>query len=177
MLDNPPGQVPNRSVSAADFRRVAGCFATGVVVVTTRLDDADHAMTANSFTSLSLDPLLVLVCVDRATRFHEAITSAPDWGLSILDAAAQPTAAWLATRGRPLADQLARTPHTRGPHTGAALLTTALATLECRTAAVHPGGDHSIIVGSVLAATLAPEPPDPLVFYRGAYHQLGRPLQ
>lgn len=154
------------------FRRAAGRFATGVCVVTTRADGLDHAMTANAFTSVSLDPLLVLVCVETDARFHDAITAAGGWGVSVLAESARGTADWLATRGRPLHGQLDRVAHHAGPLTGAALLDGSLATLECRTQAVHPGGDHSIVVGQVLGVALGDDGGSPLVYHRSAYRRL-----
>ena len=86
-----------------EFREAVSRFATGITVVTCVVDGVDHAMTANAFASVSLDPLLVLVCVERESRFHEAIAATHAWGVSILPADAEPTARWLATKGRPLA--------------------------------------------------------------------------
>jgi flavin reductase (DIM6/NTAB) family NADH-FMN oxidoreductase RutF len=157
---------------AASFRRAIGRFATGVCVVTAVDGGVDHAMTANAFTSVSLEPLLVLVCVETEARFHDAITGAGLWAVSILDAGARPTAAWLATRGRPLHGQLDLVPHRRGPVTGAALLEQASAWLECRTQAVHPGGDHSIVVGEVVGIELGPQDGGALVYHRSAYTHL-----
>jgi flavin reductase len=151
------------------FRAALGRFATGVTVVTTRLDSVDHAMTANAVCSVSLDPLLVLVCVEQEARFHDAILATGFWGVSILEDTARPAAEWFATRGRPLHGQLDRFPHTAGTVTGAALLDAALATLECRTTAVHPGGDHSIVVGEVLGVGVPRPQGRPLLWYRGRY--------
>ena len=75
-------------------------------------------MTANAVTSVSLEPMLVLVCVELEARFHDAILEAGVWGVSILAAPARPAADWLATRGRPLHGQLDRIAHTHGPQTG-----------------------------------------------------------
>jgi flavin reductase (DIM6/NTAB) family NADH-FMN oxidoreductase RutF len=154
------------------FRRAISRFATGVAVLTTRTRDLDHAMTANALTSVSLEPLLLLVCVEREARFHDAVLDAGIWGLSVLSASDRPGADWLATRGRPLHAQLGLIPHHRGPQTGVALLDGALSTFECRTTAVHPGGDHSIVVGEVVSVTTAPHPGEALVYYRGRYGTL-----
>jgi flavin reductase (DIM6/NTAB) family NADH-FMN oxidoreductase RutF len=155
------------------FRRVVGRFATGVTVVTTRADGLDHAMTASAFTSVSLEPVLVLVCVEKEARFHDAVTAAGTWAVSVLSEFGRPASQWFATRGRPLHGQLDRYPHHRGPVTGSVLLDDALATLECRTYGIHDGGDHSIVVGEVLfVGTPRPES-RPLVYYRGRYHTLG----
>lgn len=154
---------------AGTFRRAVGRFPTGVCVVTAREGGLDHAMTANAFTSVSLDPPLVLVCVEADARFHDAVVDAGAWAVSVLDASARPVADWLATRGRPLHGQLDRVPFRRGPRTGAALVEQATAWLECRTVAIHPGGDHSIVVGEVLTAQVGPDDAGTLVYHRSAY--------
>ena len=159
-------------VDVGVFRRAMGRFATGVTVVTTLERGVDHAMTANAFASVSLDPLLVLVCVEQEARFHDAVQAAGVWSVSILDGSARAVAAWLATRGRPLHGQLDRVPHHRGLQTGTALLDQSLATMECRTTALHAGGDHTIVVGEVLAAELPEREGAALVYYRGAYGRL-----
>jgi flavin reductase (DIM6/NTAB) family NADH-FMN oxidoreductase RutF len=160
----------------AAFRRAVGRFATGVCVVTAvepgRRTPLDHAMTANAFTSVSIDPLLVLVCVETDARFHDAVLDAGQWAVSVLDATARPVADWLATRGRPLHGQLDRVPFHRGPVTGAALLDQAVAWLECRTYAVHPGGDHSIVVGEVVGVELGNDAKGALLYHRSSYGHL-----
>ncbi|MEO8518614.1 MAG: flavin reductase family protein [Dermatophilaceae bacterium] len=163
------------SQTAADidlFRRAMGRFATGVTVLTTRIGDHDHAMTASALTSVSLEPLLVLVCVEREARFHDAVVEAGVWGVSVLSSQDRPAADWLATRGRPLHGQLDRIAHHFGTETGVALLDGALSSFECRTVAVHPGGDHSIVVGEVVSVTSATHPGDALLYYRGRYVNL-----
>lgn len=154
------------------FRGAVGRFPTGVTIVTAHAAGVDHAMTANAFTSVSLDPLLVLVCVEQEARFHDAISTAEGWGVSILDDSARSVSEWFAMRGRPLHGQLDRVPHSRGVHTGAALLDAALATLECRTTAVHPAGDHSIVVGRVVGLDVPRPHARPLLWYRGRYTAL-----
>jgi flavin reductase len=154
------------------FRRAMGRFATGVTMLTTRTRDVDHAMTASALTSVSLEPLLLLVCIEREGRFHDAVLDAGIWGISVLSGPDRPGADWLATRGRPLHGQLDRIPHHHGPQTGVALLNDALSTFECRTTAVHPAGDHSIVVGMVVAVTSAAHSGEALVYYRGRYETL-----
>ena len=158
--------------SAADFRKVMAAYATGVVVVTVCVDGEDHAMTANSFTSVSLDPPLVLICVDRRTRFYQAISSQQSWAVSILGGRSRDAASWFATRGRPLRGQFSGYRTTRGQASGALLLDDALGRLECRTEAVHPGGDHDILVGRVLSLDLtddSDEAASPLIYYRHGF--------
>lgn len=157
-------------LDAEGFRSVAGRYATGVVAVTTVLDGIDHVMTANSFTSVSLDPLLALFCVSNEARFGPAVRASGAWGISILAQDAQSAAAWFAKRGRPLPDQLDSVDHHRGV-TGAALLNQALGWLECTTVAVHPAGDHHVIIGQVCRLAMAPRPAEPLVYWTGRYHR------
>jgi flavin reductase (DIM6/NTAB) family NADH-FMN oxidoreductase RutF len=160
-------------VDQDSFRQAAGQFAGGIVVVTT---SAGHAMTVSAFTSVSLEPPLVLFGAEKVARFHDAVLAAGSWAVSVLGEDAEKTARWLATRGRPLDGQLDGVAHHPGPVTGAPLLDGALATLECRTAAVHDGGDHSIIVGEVVAvaAPASSSGAGPLVHYAGAYRRLPR---
>ena len=158
---------------AERFRRAVSRYATGIAIVTTVTDGTDHAMTANSFTSVSLDPLLALVCVERDSRFDAAISATSAWGVSILPADAEATSRWFATKGRPLEGQLDRTPHRRSPG-GVAWIEGALATLECRTFDVHRAGDHDIVVGNVVALE-TPEAgdADPLLYFRRRYCSVG----
>lgn len=155
-------------VTATQLRHAMGCFATGIAVVTTVADGHDHAMTANSLTSVSLEPPLVLVCVEKDTGWHDSVMEAGVWGVSFLAASGRPTAAWLSTGGRPLLGQLAQVAHHRG-ELGVALLDGALATLECRTEAMHDAGDHTIVVGAVVSTRVADHPDDPLIYYRSRY--------
>lgn len=156
-----------------DFRRAMARFATGVCVVTTVSQGHDYAMTVSSFTSVSLDPLLVLVCLDVEARLTEAVAQSGVWGVSVLPESERATASWLATRGRPLQGQLDRVPLLRGPVTGVPLLAGALSTLECSTASVHPGGDHDIVVGAVLSVGSPDAGAAPLVWFRGGFAGLG----
>lgn len=180
-----PGAQPAAPDAGADaappvdpdrFRRAVGRFATGVCVVTSRLGRHDHAMTANAFMSVSLEPLLVVVSIAEDTRFLEAVVDTGTWGVSVLAEAQRPAARWLATPGRPVVDQLAQVPHRRGAVTGVALLAGALAAMECRTRQVHPAGDHHLVVGEVVGLQLGEEAGPPLVYHQGVYRQLaGRP--
>ena len=167
-----PQRPPSSQVDEALYRRAFGRFATGICVLSTRSDGIDHAMTINTLTSVSLEPLLVLVCVEIEARFHDAVIDAGVWGISVLPASARPAAAWLATRGRPLHGQLDRIPHAAGERTGVALLDGALATLECRTTAAYPGGDHTILVGEVVGAAVPAESEPALLYHRGTYRRL-----
>jgi flavin reductase (DIM6/NTAB) family NADH-FMN oxidoreductase RutF len=161
------------NVDGNDFRRVAGQFATGIAVVTATIDGIGHAMTVTAFTSVSLDPLLVLFCAEKIARFHDAVLDAGRWAVSVLDEESEKTARWLATRGRPLDGQLNTIRHHPGAQTGAPILDDALAAIECRTTAVHDGGDHSIVVGEVIGVSEPRPGGRPLLYYGSAYRRLG----
>ena len=156
-------------VDAANFRAAMGRFPTGVCVLTTLSDGSDHAMTADTLTSVSLDPLLILVCVQRGTRFREAVLASGSFAVSVLAADQEELSVWFATRGRPLAEQLAKAPHHRGNHTGAALLDGALAHLECTTSTTVEAGDHTIVIAQVESIGLAGPDRPALVHHRGSY--------
>jgi len=163
------------AVDQAAFRGALSRFASGVTVVSTVLDGVDHLMTASAFTSVSLDPPQVLVCSHRSSRFHDAVLDSSLWGVSILSEAGMSASAWFAHRGRPLEEQLTGIAFHRGESTGAALLDDSLAWLECRTSAVHDGGDHTILVGDVIgAAVRGDEIDDPLLYYRSHYGTMVR---
>jgi flavin reductase (DIM6/NTAB) family NADH-FMN oxidoreductase RutF len=151
-----------------DFRALLARHASGVVVVTTVVDGADHAMTANSFTSVSLRPPLVLFCVQKDSRFHAAIGSAPTWVVNVLSAAQAPAARWFAERGRPLAGQMEVVEYDRDPD-GIARLRDALGYLRCTTEARHDAGDHTIVVGQVRGVDVG-VPGPPLIYHD---HRLG----
>jgi flavin reductase len=154
------------------FREGLSHFASGVTVVTTLQGGVDHAMTANAFTSVSLDPPLVLVCVEKSARFHQAVALSRYWGASVLAGPQVDIARWLATRGRPLEGQLEQIPHHRGEHTGAALLEAALCRVECRTWEMYDGGDHTIVVGEVVGVDVGDPTEDALMYFRSEFGRL-----
>lgn len=158
-------------VAPDELRRAMRQLPTGVAVVTCVADGVDHAMTASAFTSVSLEPPLVLVCVRRTSRFHAALARATYWGVSFLAEDGEAASRWFAQSGRPLAGQLEHFEHTRGP-TGVALLGCALAHLECRTTDVFEGGDHDVVLGEVVLARTLPGP-RPLLHWDGGYWRLG----
>jgi len=156
------------------FRNALGCFPTGVAVVTAArsggLQDerAPMGITVNSFASVSLDPPLVLWCVDRRSDRFETFTTAPGFTISILDAAHRGVSARLARPRAHRLDGIALLPTELGPPA----LAEALAVFECGRECVHPGGDHVIIVGRVLRFSHRAAGA-PLVFFRGGYGTVG----
>ena len=160
------------AVDPQAFRRTASRFASGIVVVTTSLDGVSHAMTVTAFAAVSLDPVRVLFCAEKIARFHDAVLATGTWAVSMLTEDGEKTARWLATRGRPLAGQLDAFRYHPGDRTGAPILDEALAAMECRTTAVHDGGDHSIVVGEVLSVAEPRPDAAPLLYYATHYRRL-----
>lgn len=145
-------------------------LATGVTVVSTVLDGRRHGLTVNSFTSLSLRPLLAMFACDLDAALHEPLTRAGVWAVSVLGRDQQPAAAYFATRERLGAepDQFDGWPSRPGPVTGAPLLDGALGWLEFRTWRTYDGGDHTIFVGEVVSLETGVEE-SPLLYFRSEY--------
>jgi flavin reductase (DIM6/NTAB) family NADH-FMN oxidoreductase RutF len=152
------------------FRAVLGRFASGVTVVTTRdANGRDHGMTVSAFCSLSLEPPLVLVCIDRAASMHDQLAGAEWVVVNILSADQEA----LSRRFSDLeADaRFDGIGFTRAAH-GAPVLDDVLAHLEGRLRTTHDAGDHTILVLEVESATARNA--RPLLYYRGGYAQLER---
>lgn len=155
----------------AQLREVMSRFATGVTVLTAP-GERGHGMTANAFTSVSLDPPLVLCCVASTSRMHEAILAAGAFGVTVLASDQLPVARYFADKRRPAgAAQFETVDWAPGPRTGAPLLDGALAWLECELEHTYDGGDHAIFVGRVLGA-VAGHGDQPLLFHGGRFHDL-----
>ncbi|ANN19792.1 flavin reductase [Amycolatopsis orientalis] len=172
VLKRLPTPATRRRLSAqAGLREVMGQFATGVTVLTAGGERA-HGMTANAVTSVSLEPPMVLCCVSRAARMHDAIVTAGSYAVTVLASDQKDLAKYFADWRRPAGlAQFDSVDWTAGPQTGAPLLDGALAWLECELAEVHEGGDHSIFLGRVVASSRGTAQ-DSLVFYGGGYHQI-----
>lgn len=168
-----PIERPDQTAQLDRFglRRVFGRFTTGVTVVTTG-GHAPHGMTANSFTSVSLSPPLVLICVLREAAMHSAILDRKSFAVSVLAAQQEGLARYFADRQRPHGDQeFALIDWSPGRFTGSPVVEGALAWLECSLTATYDGGDHSIFLGEVLDMGLRDED-DALLFYDGFFHGL-----
>lgn len=156
------------TIEEAEFRRVLGHFATGVAVVAARdRDGTPWGLTANSVTSVSLDPPLVLVCVERSSDTHDVIETTEAFAISVLGERSETLARRFATYDSDLKfEGVAYTEET----TGSPILDAALAWVDCRVWATYDGGDHTIFVGAVLDADAEEGPP--LVYFRGGYGRL-----
>lgn len=153
---------------ARTLRDALGCFATGVTIVTTMDEDGQPVgLTANSFTSVSLDPPLLLVCIAKTASSLAALEASENFAVNVLHIGQQPTSNLFAKSGE---DRFSATPWSRG-HNDAPLLSGALANFECGRHALHEGGDHVILVGEVVRARFEPRR-DPLLYFRGKYRRL-----
>jgi flavin reductase (DIM6/NTAB) family NADH-FMN oxidoreductase RutF len=154
------------SVSSDAFRKVMGSFAAGVTVVTTVDADGNKAgLTVTAFSSLSLDPPLCLVCIDKRAASCQALAASRKFAVNFLSSEQQDLSNRFASR---VEDKFATVAHAAGPATGCALLEGALATIECEVVAIHPGGDHEIFVGELKSIEIA-EDRSTLVYFRGRY--------
>jgi flavin reductase (DIM6/NTAB) family NADH-FMN oxidoreductase RutF len=149
------------------YRNALGCFPTGVTVVTANSGKKTVGMTVNSFTSVSLEPPLVLWCMDRKSSRYRTFTTVKNFTISILRSDHQTVSARLGRPGEHAIDDLPQLPTESGPPG----LADALAVLECAREAVHDGGDHAIILGRVLRFSWH-KSGAPLVFFRGRYGAL-----
>ena len=153
---------------ARTFRDALGCFATGVTVVTAMCPDGSPiGLTANSFTSVSLDPPMLLVCIANTAGSAPFLRDAERFAVNVLQIGQQPTSNRFAGKGE---DRFGVTPWEVGEY-GTPVLTGSLSSFECSRDAVHDGGDHFILVGRVLKAIFEPRR-DPLLYFRGKYRKL-----
>lgn len=153
------------------FREAMRHFATGVAVLTVRDGDTIHGMTANAFTSVSKDPMLMLVCVMKESVTHELVERAKNFALNILGDDQRALAQRFAKQIPVPADPFADIAHHRAA-TGAPIFDRAIAYVDCRVIAMHAGGDHTIFVGDVQAAGLGKTHENLLLWYNGSYHTL-----
>jgi flavin reductase len=158
--------------SAEAFRRTVGLFTTGVTVVTTCHEGTLHGMTANAFASVSLDPLLVLVCVDRSAGMHDLLPDSGTFAVSVLAAGQERESVWFASPRRPAGtDQFDAVDWQPAPVGGCPVLTGAVAWLDCRVTEMHAAGDHTIFLGEVVALGTG-DGVAPLIYFGGGYRAL-----
>ncbi len=158
-------------LTAADFRKAMGAFATGVTVITVDQDLEIHGMTANAFTSVSLDPMLVLVCVDHRARTHAHLQARKRFGVNVLSSRQRAIAEYYAKSSE--VHQHAEAAGARFDRTtlGTPVLHDALAYLECRLHTEQVAGDHTIFIAEVEEVVVREG--DPLLYFRGKYRTIG----
>ncbi|GGY95495.1 flavin reductase family protein [Streptomyces poonensis] len=187
MLKTPPTpSVPRparhaEGVSEDEFRAAMSRLAAGVVLVTAYeppLDPEgppgeDVGMTATAFMSVSLDPPLAMISLREGSRMDDLLDEQPLWAVSVLSESQRHIAGRFAMKGR-VSDRLLfeDIPYVRGEASGAPLVGGALATLECRTEQRVAAGDHTLVIGRVLTASVPSADGSPLAYFRGRYRQL-----
>ncbi|MFZ0294544.1 MAG: flavin reductase family protein [Candidatus Sulfotelmatobacter sp.] len=157
------------SLTAAEFRKAMGSFATGVTIITVDLGGEVHGMTANAFASVSLDPLLVLVCVDHSARTHAHIHARKRFGVNVLAEGQRAISEYYARPAEEQVEQsVARFDRTKH---GTPVLHGALTYLECRLQSAHDAGDHTIFIAAVEDVVVRQG--SPLLYFRSKYHKIG----
>ena len=168
MADRPTSGEYRSGHDPRTLRDALSCFATGVTVVTCLNDSGEPAgLTVNSFTSVSLDPPLLLVCVAEGAASAAALTGAANFAVNVLQSGQQPASIRFSTRDQ---DRFGATPWACG-EAGAPILEDSLGVFECARFAVHDGGDHHILIGRVVKASFDATV-DPLLYFRGRYRRL-----
>jgi flavin reductase (DIM6/NTAB) family NADH-FMN oxidoreductase RutF len=156
------------AIDPSEFRRIMGHWVSGVAIVASRKPGGEPCgLTATAVTSLSLDPPLVLVCIDRAADSNECIRRAGVFTVNVLDGDSELLARRFASSE--LADKFGLIPHRSAP-SGAPVLEAALAWVDCELVETVPGGDHMIFIGRVQAGD--GRPGAPLLHHRGTYARL-----
>jgi flavin reductase len=160
-----------REFTGRDFRDAVGGFATGVNVITTKGEDHAYGMTASAFSSVSLDPPLILICVGTSGLGSEVIRQNGVFAVNILTAEQEPLSRYFASKDRPKGlDAFRGVPH-REEVSGSPILEGAAGFLDCKLHAVHEAGDHLIFIGEVLALGVEADS-EPLLFHGGQYRFL-----
>jgi flavin reductase (DIM6/NTAB) family NADH-FMN oxidoreductase RutF len=175
-------------LNPAEFRKAMGCFATGVTIITLDLEGEGHGevhrdvhgevhgMTANAFASVSLDPLLVLVCVDHNTRTHAHLHAKKRFGINVLGEHQRAISEYYARsdRSHEHAETEAGARFERTKH-GTPMLHGSLAYLECRLHSAQVAGDHTIFIAEVEDVVVREG--QPLLFFRGKYRKVGEEVE
>jgi 3-hydroxy-9,10-secoandrosta-1,3,5(10)-triene-9,17-dione monooxygenase reductase component len=154
-------------IASQEYRKVMAAFCTGLTIVTGMAPDGPRGMTCQSFSALSLDPPLVLVCPGVGSSTWPAIAATGNFAVNVLSADQRDLCLQFAKKGGDKFTSVAWQP---GPHTRAPLLDGVLATIECRVDISHNAGDHYIVVGRVLGLT-QDETGSPLLFFRSGFGQ------
>lgn len=154
-------------VDEAQFKLAMSHFASGVTVISTEHDGTLYGMTVASFASLSLDPPLVLICIEKSVKSHDAIAAAGRFGASMLAEEQSEISNRFASKK--IEDRFAGQPWSRG-ELGMPLIDGAICAVECTVTNAIPGGDHTIFVGQV--ETVRTHDARPLVYFRSGYRTL-----
>jgi flavin reductase (DIM6/NTAB) family NADH-FMN oxidoreductase RutF len=155
------------AIDARELRNIMGHFATGVTVITTKnVDGKPFGLTANAFTSLSLDPPLVLICVDKTVDCYACFEESKVFVVNFLSEDQEHLSRRFATKG---IEKFEGVPYRLG-ECGVPLLDGAMGYIECKLLNGYDGGDHTIYVGEILSAAASGD--RPLLFFKGKYYRL-----
>jgi len=165
--------MPTSSLSSTEFRKALGHFSTGVTVITVEREPGKiHGMTANSFTSVSLDPMLILVCVDQRAKMLPLLQKKKQFGVSVLKQNQQAISEYFAKREHSFEAEQRLGIHYRQTPSGASVIDGTLLQMSCAAIASHVAGDHTIFIGEVADAVI--HEGEPLVYFRGEYRKIAR---
>ncbi|MGH9496593.1 MAG: flavin reductase family protein, partial [Candidatus Sulfotelmatobacter sp.] len=164
------------ALNSSEFRKAMGHFATGVTIITVDLDGEVHGMTANAFASVSIEPMLALVCVDHTTRTHGHLHAKKRFGINILCEDQRKISEYYARpeRNHEHAEEEAGARFDRTGQ-GTPVLHGALAYLECRLHSAQDAGDHTIFIAEVEDVVI--HDGQPLLFFRGKYRKAGEEVE
>jgi flavin reductase (DIM6/NTAB) family NADH-FMN oxidoreductase RutF len=169
-MNTTPQQMPHEvcAVEPRTLRQVCGLFVTGVTVITSGTEDRTAGTTVNSFTSVSLDPPLVLFCIHQQSRLRDELAESGKFAVNFLARRQERLARAFAGKRTASFDEVA---HHRGDH-GIPILSEALGYVACELVAEYPGGDHAIVVGHVIEVGIPRRRQEPLTFFEGSFGAL-----
>jgi flavin reductase (DIM6/NTAB) family NADH-FMN oxidoreductase RutF len=174
MVSSKTSNMTTTPLTATDFRHALGQFATGVTVITAaRAAGQAYGMTANSFTSVSLDPFLTLVCVDQRSHLLPLLKQGRFFGVNVLKEHQQAVSVYFAQSEQTPEAEARLGVRYRWTQAGIPLLEDTIAQIVCQVVATYIAGDHTIFLGEVQSADLYPG--EPLLFFRSRYRQLTPP--
>jgi flavin reductase (DIM6/NTAB) family NADH-FMN oxidoreductase RutF len=173
MVSSKTSKMPTPPLSPFEFRKALGHFTTGVTVITVEREPGKiHGMTANSFTSVSLDPMLILVCVDKSAKMLHLLEKKKRFGISILKAGQEAISEYFAKREHSVEAEQRLGIHFRPTPSGAPVIDGTLLQMGCTVVGAHVAGDHTIFVGEVEDAEV--HEGEPLLYFRGEYRRIAR---
>ena len=165
--------MPTPSLSSVEFRKALGHFSTGVTVVTVESEPGKiHGMTANSFTSVSLHPMLILVCVDHRAKILPMLEKKKQFGVSVLKQNQEAISEYFAKGVHSAEAEQRMGIHFRRTASGASVVEDTLLQMSCKLSSSHVTGDHTIFIGEVQDAEVYDG--EPLLYFRGEYRKIAR---
>lgn len=160
--------IDDATLDSRTFRNTIGLFATGVTVVAVEVDGKIYGMTANAVTSVSLNPMLMLVCVQKEAHLMAYLRQTEGFSLNILSEEQQDLSNYFANLWR----EPEPPPFSFSPWQGTPRLDGAIGAIACRTTEFLEGGDHWIVMGQVIGLYRQENPANPLLYYRGQYRRI-----